>query len=127
MLKKLFGIKEENVIKMHLQKVPTTIESVLEGMKKMEDMYIELGVEEPSIGKWLLKEKEEKLYPESEEFRKAYLNLNLWTTEPSTIRSTPIPEINATLQVAWTLKARKNSILQEYQLFLTPFTENMCI
>lgn len=80
MLKRLMGISMKTRILSHLSRVPTSLEELQKALEIMDEEYLKLGTDYPLLPKWLCENKQEELYPESEQFKNNYNKLFQWTT-----------------------------------------------
>ena len=121
------GISMKTRILSHLSKVPTSLEELQKGLEMMDEEYIALGTEYPLLPKWLFENKQEDLYPESEQFKNTYNKLFQWTTNSEKIIDYTLSEIEEALQYAFFVNYRTPRIIKEYLLFTAPYTTDFCI
>ena len=121
------GISMKTRILSHLSRVPTSLEELQKGLEMMDKEYIALGTEYPLLPKWLFENKQEDLYPESEQFKNTYNKLFQWTTNSEKIIDYTLSEIEEALQYAFFVNYRTPRIIKEYLLFTSPYTTDFCI
>lgn len=104
-----------------LSKVGLCCEDLKEAQTKMDKVYIELGILEPALIKWVFKSNIDNLPPASKEFRENYKTLEEWGMNKKSLMKEDLQKVKEVICYAILVKYKKPAIIKEYELQSSPY------